>query len=68
MHRRLNKNPWASAAQARFGEGVEKGPEKWYEHPECPLNRETFKGGRGWLAKVLKEGQVQPGDLVKRTR
>ena len=57
---RLNCLAWAAAAQKAYGDGS-----KWYNAEACPLSREGSPGGRGWLAKVITEGEVRPGDVVR---
>ena len=47
---------WAAAAAKRW---PSKG-QLWRKDPDCPL---SLPGGRGWLARVLKEGVIRPGDL-----
>ena len=61
---RFNTQPWAAAARERWGSGSPDGPEKWFRNPKCPLNNEHFPGVRGWLCRVVEEGEVAVGDAA----
>jgi MOSC domain-containing protein YiiM len=63
---RFNTQTWASAAKTLWGKTAPDGNvEKWFKSPKCPLNHEINPGTRGWLAKVLEEGETTKGDEVK---
>ena len=47
---------WAAAAAKRWPSAGKL----WRKDPDCPL---SLSGGRGWLARVVKEGVIRPGDL-----
>ena len=61
---RFNTQPWAAAAKERWGSGSPDGPEKWFRNLKCPLNNEHFPGVRGWLCRVVEEGEVAVGDAA----
>jgi len=66
---RFNREPWSARAKAVWGGSAPDGnAEKWFKAPSCPLCPETYPGGRGWLAKVLVEGDAREGDAVERER
>ena len=62
---RFNAQSWAPKARALWGETAPEGNQaKWFQSPECPLNHVENPGVRGWLAKVVCEGEMEQGDLV----
>lgn len=56
---RLGYLPWADEVCRRYGD-------KWFKSNELPLSNSVHPGGRGWLARVLIEGEVKPGDTVQK--
>ena len=54
---RLNNVSWAAAAKKKWGDERVR----WFKNDVCPLSR---YGGRGWLCKVLTEGDVRKNDVV----
>jgi len=54
---RLKYLRWGSIAEKKFGE-------QWWKNTDLPLAGKQCTGGRGWLAKVIVEGDVFPGDAV----
>ena len=64
---RFNRQPWVAAAKAAFAADAPE-PSKWFKAPSCPLNHEINPGVRGWLAKVVREGEVRKGDEVKKVK
>eukprot|EP00977_Amphora_coffeiformis_P017890 scaffold6007_cov183-Amphora_coffeaeformis.AAC.14 len=62
---RFNTQSWAAQARALWGKTAPEGNEaKWFQSPECPLNHQVNPGVRGWLAKVVCEGEIEQGDTV----
>ena len=63
---RFTTQTWAAAAQAKWGATSPDGclSDHWFQSPECPLNHEVNPGIRGWLAKVITEGEVATGDTA----
>jgi len=62
---RLANVPWNAAAKEAFDWTSASTDKKgWWLHPKLPLNVDANPGGRGWLAKVVKEGDVRVGDEV----
>jgi len=62
---RFNTQPWASRGRALWGPTAPDGNEaKWFHSVECPLNHQINPGIRGWLARVIKEGEINMGDTV----
>lgn len=63
---RFNTQSWASQAQKLWGNTAPDGnAAKWFKSPDCPLNHEVNPGVRGWLAKVLEEGEILKGDQAQ---
>ena len=62
---RFNTQPWAKHAQVLWGATAPE-PAKWFKSPECPLDNVASPGIRGWLAKVIEEGEVSNGAAVER--
>lgn len=63
---RFNAQPWADTAKKLWGDSAPNGEaNQWFKSPHCPLNHIKFPGIRGWLARVVKEGRVKPGDVVR---
>jgi len=63
---RFNTQSWAAQAKQAWGKTApEANVEKWFKSPDCPLNHEIHPGVRGWLAKVLKEGETKLEDQVE---
>lgn len=63
---RFNAHAWAPAAQKLWGATAPEGnPLKWFKSPHCPLNHEVNPGIRGWLAKVVQEGEITIEDTAK---
>ena len=56
---RMQYVPWSAAAALRWTNVKEITKSSWRKDPSCPLSQ---PGGRGWLAKVLVEGEIKPGD------
>ena len=66
---RFNTQLWAPQAKALWGKTAPDGEtSKWFKSPECPLNNHIFPGIRGWLAKVIEEGETSAGDKVQLVR
>jgi MOSC domain-containing protein YiiM len=64
---RFNTQPWASAGQKLWGPTAPEGnPKQWFKSPSCPLQHILHPGVRGWLARVVTEGDVKVGDPVTR--
>lgn len=62
---RFNAQSWAPRAEKIWGDTAPDGEaKKWFKSPMCPLNHEVNPGVRGWLAKVVKEGEIGNGDEV----
>jgi MOSC domain-containing protein YiiM len=59
---RMQHLPWAAAAKRVYGKSNTdpRFEEKWWDGPSCVLSKE---GGRGWLARVLVEGEVAEGNV-----
>lgn len=63
---RFNTQTWADAGQSLWGKTSPNGEVKqWFKSPECPLNNKINPGVRGWLARVVTEGTIQPGETAK---
>jgi MOSC domain-containing protein YiiM len=63
---RFNTQKWATSAQQKWGQTAPDGQvKKWFKSPQCPLNHEINPGIRGWLARVLTEGEASLGVEAK---
>ena len=39
--------------------------QKWFKSAECPLDNTAAPGIRGWLARVIDEGEACVGEAVR---
>ncbi|CAB9508528.1 expressed unknown protein [Seminavis robusta] len=63
---RFNTQSWAPHAKEIWGNSAPDGNcAKWFKSPQCPLNHQVNPGVRGWLARVVEEGETRTGDQAQ---
>ena len=62
---RFNTQSWAMHGKSLWGKTAPEGiTQNWFKSPECPLNNIVNPGIRGWLAKVIVEGDISKDDVA----
>ena len=62
---RFNTQNWAMHGKNLWGDTApENITQNWFKSPDCPLNNIVNPGIRGWLAKVIVEGDITKNDVA----